>query len=32
MADLIVNHISSRSPQFVDYDERGAASPARECF
>src|ERR1700751_3129209 len=27
MADLIVNHISSRSPQFVDYDERGDASP-----
>jgi sucrose phosphorylase len=26
MADLIVNHISSRSPQFVDYDERGDAS------
>jgi sucrose phosphorylase len=26
MADAIVNHISSHSPQFEDYDERGAAS------
>ena len=26
MADLIVNHISSRSPQFVDYEERGDES------
>ncbi len=26
MADLIVNHISSRSPQFTDFRERGAAS------
>src|SRR5205809_6479415 len=26
MADLIVNHVSSRSPQFLDYDERGDES------
>lgn len=26
MADVIVNHISSRSPQFIDYSTRGAAS------
>src|SRR5919206_5066351 len=26
MADLIVNHISSASPQFVDYSEKGDAS------
>jgi sucrose phosphorylase len=26
MADLIVNHISSRSPQFTDFRKRGAAS------
>jgi sucrose phosphorylase len=26
MADLIVNHISSRSPQFVDFRKRGDAS------
>jgi sucrose phosphorylase len=26
MADLIVNHISSRSPQFTDFRERGNAS------
>jgi sucrose phosphorylase len=32
MADLIVNHISSRSPQFVDYDERGDASPYAGMF
>ena len=32
MADLIVNHISSRSPQFVDYDERGAASAYAGMF
>ena len=31
MADLIVNHISSRSPQF-DYDERGDASPYSGMF
>src|SRR5579864_3552256 len=27
VADLIVNHISSRSPQFLDFSERGEASP-----
>jgi sucrose phosphorylase len=32
MADLIVNHISSRSPQFLDYDERGGASPYSGLF
>ena len=32
MADLIVNHISSRSPQFSDYDERGDASPYSGMF
>src|SRR5204863_3438952 len=32
MADLIVNHISSRSPQFVDYNERGDASPYSGMF
>ena len=26
MADLIVNHISSSSPQFIDYSEKGDAS------
>src|SRR5512147_1718552 len=26
MADLIVNHVSSASPQFVDYSEKGDAS------
>jgi len=26
MADLIVNHLSSRSPQFTDFRKRGAAS------
>jgi sucrose phosphorylase len=32
MADLIVNHISSRSPQFLDYDQRGDASPYSGMF
>ena len=32
MADLIVNHISSRSPQFLDYDKRGDASPFAGMF
>jgi sucrose phosphorylase len=32
MADLIVNHISSRSPQFRDYDERGDGSPYSGMF
>jgi len=26
MADLIVNHVSSASPQFIDYSEKGEAS------
>src|SRR5512132_580555 len=26
MADLIVNHVSSACPQFVDYSEKGASS------
>src|SRR5690606_5704174 len=26
MADVIVNHVSSRSPQFLDFSARGAAS------
>jgi sucrose phosphorylase len=32
MADVIVNHISSRSPQFEDYDARGEASPYAGLF
>ena len=32
MADVIVNHISRRSPQFEDYDTRGADSPYRGMF
>ena len=32
MADLIVNHVSSRSPQFIDFDARGAASPYAGMF
>jgi sucrose phosphorylase len=32
MADLIVNHISRRSPQFVDFDARGDASPYAGLF
>ena len=32
MADVIVNHVSSRSPQFRDFDERGAASPYAGLF
>jgi sucrose phosphorylase len=32
MADLIVNHISSRSPQFLDYDKHGDASPYSGMF
>ena len=31
-ADLIVNHISSESPQFVDYLRNGAASPHAGMF
>lgn len=32
MADLIVNHISSRSAEFVDFSARGAASPYAGMF
>jgi sucrose phosphorylase len=32
MADLIVNHISSRSPQFEDFCRKGAASPYADLF
>lgn len=32
MADLIVNHISTDSPQFQDYAEKGAASPYNGLF
>src|SRR5678815_1086987 len=32
MADLIVNHISSRSPQFEDFRMKGDASPYADLF
>ena len=32
MADLIVNHVSSSSPQFLDWQERGADSPFAGMF
>jgi sucrose phosphorylase len=32
MVDVIVNHVSSRSPQFLDWLARGAASPADGMF
>ncbi len=32
MADLIVNHVSARSPQFQDFLARGAASEHAELF
>ena len=32
MADVIVNHISRRSPQFADYDQHGDASPWAGMF
>ena len=32
MADVIVNHMSSESPQFLDYSARGAASPSDGLF
>ena len=32
MADLIVNHVSSASPQFMDYSEKGAASVYNGMF
>lgn len=32
MADLIVNHVSSQSPQFQDYSQRGSDSPYAGMF
>jgi len=32
MADLIVNHVSSASPQFLDYSEKGDASIYKDMF
>ncbi len=32
MADLIVNHVSSASPQFMDYSEKGTASVYNGLF
>jgi sucrose phosphorylase len=32
MADLIVNHVSSSSPQFMDYSEKGDASIYKDMF
>jgi sucrose phosphorylase len=32
MADVIVNHMSSESPQFQDYSARGSASPQAGLF
>jgi len=32
MADVIVNHVSRRSPQFTDYDQRGEDSPFAGMF
>jgi sucrose phosphorylase len=32
MADVIVNHVSSSSPQFRDWSQRGAASPYAGLF
>jgi sucrose phosphorylase len=32
VADVIVNHISSRSPQFEDFRQHGDASPCRDLF
>jgi sucrose phosphorylase len=32
MADLIVNHVSSSSPQFLDYSEKGDASNYKNMF
>lgn len=32
MADLIVNHVSDQSPQFIDYSEKGEASPYHDMF
>jgi sucrose phosphorylase len=32
MADLIVNHVSSQSPQFLDFSAKGSASPYAGMF
>jgi sucrose phosphorylase len=32
MADVIVNHVSRRSPQFADFDRRGEGSPYAGMF
>lgn len=32
MADLIVNHVSDQSPQFINYDQKGAASDYVSLF
>jgi sucrose phosphorylase len=32
MADVIVNHLSDRSPQFLDYSQHGTASPFNGLF
>jgi len=32
IADLIVNHVSAQSPQFLDYSEKGAASAFNGLF
>lgn len=32
MADLIVNHVSSKSPEFLDYYEKGDASVYKDLF
>ena len=32
VADLIVNHVSNRSPQFLDFSENGASSPYAGLF
>lgn len=32
MADVIVNHVSDRSPQFLDWRQHGAASPYNGMF
>ena len=32
MADLIVNHVSTASPQFLDYSEKGEASVYKDMF
>ncbi len=32
VADLIVNHVSSESPQFKDFSARGQSSPFRDMF